>query len=173
LTKPEEKVKIIQKDVDGSFDHDLFEILRSLRKKLADDVGMPPYIIFHDSSLIEMATYFPRSRSDFRTISGVGEHKLEKYGELFLNEIINNCEEREHTPPFLIKEETYSDKSGAYSVKEIQKTHPRAYEPWTEEEDEMLIADYKAGKTIEELMELFGRQRGGIESRLRKLGLLS
>jgi len=99
LTKPEEKVKIIQKDVDGSFDHDLFEILRNLRKKLADDAGMPPYIIFHDSSLVEMATYFPRSRSDFRTISGVGEHKLEKYGELFLNEIINYCENCEHAPP--------------------------------------------------------------------------
>ncbi|HDN65073.1 MAG TPA: hypothetical protein ENF23_02060 [Methanosarcinales archaeon] len=65
------------------------------------------------------------------------------------------------------------DKSGAYSVKEIQETHPRAYEPWTEDEDEMLTADYKAGKTIEELMGLFGRQRGGIKSRLMKLGLLS
>jgi ATP-dependent DNA helicase RecQ len=173
LTKPEEEVKIIQKDVDESFDNDLFEILRSLRKKLADDAGMPPYIIFPDSSLIEMATYFPRSRSDFRTISGVGESKLENYGELFLDEIINYCEKREHASPFLIKEETYSDKSGAYSVKEIQKTHPRAYEPWTKEEDEMLIADYKAGRTIEELMKLFGRQRGGIESRSRKLGLLS
>jgi len=75
LTKPEEEVKIIQKDVDGSFDRDLFEILRSLRKKLADAAGMPPYVIFHDSSLMEMATYFPRSRSDFRTIIGVGESK--------------------------------------------------------------------------------------------------
>jgi ATP-dependent DNA helicase RecQ len=93
LTKPEEKVKIIQKDADGSFNHDLFEILRSLRKKLADDSGMPPYIIFHDSSLVEMATHFPRSRPDFRTISGVGEHKLEKYGELFLKEIAGYCED--------------------------------------------------------------------------------
>ncbi|HDN65074.1 MAG TPA: DNA helicase RecQ, partial [Methanosarcinales archaeon] len=113
LTKPEEEVKIIQKDVDGSFDHDLFEILRSLRKKLADDASMPPYIIFHDSSLIEMATYFPRSQSDFRTIVGVGESKLETYGELFLNEIISYCEKREHAPPFPIEEEAYSDKSGA------------------------------------------------------------
>jgi len=151
----------------------LFEILRSLRKKLADDAGMPPYIIFHDSSLMEMATYFPRSRSDFRTIIGVGESKLEKYGEMFLNEIISYCGGRVHAPPYPIKEEACSDKSGAYSVEEIQKTHPRAYESWTGEEDEMLIADYKAGKTIGELMELFGRQKGGIESRLQKLGMLS
>ena len=173
LTKPEEEVKIIQKDVGGGFDHDLFEILRSLRKKLADDSGMPPYIIFQDSSLIEMATYFPRSRSDFRTIIGVGESKLEKYGAMFLNEIINYCEECEHVPPFPPKEETHSDKSGEHSVKELQKPHPRAYAPWTEEEDKMLIANYKAGKTIEELMEPFGRQRGGIESRLKKLGMFS
>ena len=66
--------------------------------KLADDSGMPPYVIFHDSSLVEMATCFPRSRSDFRTINGVGEHKLEKYGELFLNEIINYCEGPGHVP---------------------------------------------------------------------------
>ena len=98
LTKPEEEVKIIQKDVDGSFDHDLFEILRSLRKKLADDAGMPPYVIFHDSSLMEMATYFPRSQSDFRTIIGVGESKLEKYGELFLEEITGYCKEHNIKP---------------------------------------------------------------------------
>ncbi|MBA1343326.1 MAG: hypothetical protein C5S52_06980 [ANME-2 cluster archaeon] len=98
MTKPEEEVKIIQKDVDGSFDHDLFEILRSLRKKLADDAGMPPYVIFHDSSLMEMATYFPRSRSDFRTIIGVGESKLEKYGELFLEEIAGYCKEHNIKP---------------------------------------------------------------------------
>ncbi len=59
---------------------------------------MPPYVIFHDSSLIAMATYFPRSRSDFRTISGVGERKLEKYGELFLEEIIGYCKERNIEP---------------------------------------------------------------------------
>ncbi|NIA10742.1 MAG: hypothetical protein GWP10_13695, partial [Nitrospiraceae bacterium] len=69
------------------------------------------------------------------------------------------------------KEAMHSGESKAYSVRAIQKTHPRAYEPWTEEEDERLIAEYKSGKRIEELMELFGRQRGGIESRLKKLGM--
>ena len=47
----------MQKDIKGDFDRGLLEILRSLRKKLADDEGMPPYIIFHDSSLRAMATY--------------------------------------------------------------------------------------------------------------------
>lgn len=71
------------------------------------------------------------------------------------------------------KEELHSGDSKSHSVREIQKTHPRAYEPWTEEDDERLIAECQSDRTIEELMELFGRQRGGIRSRLRKLGLLS
>ncbi|VUT28176.1 MAG: hypothetical protein SYNGOMJ08_00739 [Candidatus Syntrophoarchaeum sp. GoM_oil] len=68
------------------------------------------------------------------------------------------------------KEET-SDESKTYTVDEIRKTHPRAYEPWTKKEDEELIREYRSGKSIEELIELFGMQRGGIESRLKKLGL--
>jgi len=75
-------------------------------------------------------------------------------------------------PPVLLEEETHSDKSRAYSVEEIRKTHPRAYEPWTGEDDERLIAEYQSGKTIKELMGLFGRQRGGIESRLKRLEVL-
>jgi superfamily II DNA helicase RecQ len=84
LTKPAEEVQITQKYLDEEFDHDLFEILRSLRKRLADAEGMPSYIIFPDSSLKAMATYFPRTLSDFRRINGVGKRKLEKYGEVFL-----------------------------------------------------------------------------------------
>ena len=50
---------------------------------------------------------------------------------------------------------------------DVRKSHPHAYESWTEEDDEKLIAEYRSGKTIEELVELFGMQRGGIESRLK------
>ena len=82
------------------------------------------------------------------------------------------CGECEDVSPVLIEEETHSDKSRAYSVEEIRKTHPRAYEPWTGEDDERLIAEYQSGKTIKELMGLFGRQRGGIESRLKRLEVL-
>jgi len=71
------------------------------------------------------------------------------------------------------QEEIHSGKSKTHSVNDIRKAHPRAYEPWTESDDERLTAECQSGRTIEELMELFGRQRGGIESRLRKLGLQS
>lgn len=98
LTKPAEEVQIAQKYFDVDFNHGLFEILRSLRKELADAEDMPPYIIFHDSSSKVMATHFPRSLSDFRKINGVGESKLEKYGELFVKEIVDYCKEHNVEP---------------------------------------------------------------------------
>jgi ATP-dependent DNA helicase RecQ len=65
----------------------LFMRLKSLRKSLADSQGVPPYVIFPDKSLREMAAVQPCDREHFAAISGVGEFKLEKYGPVFLNEI--------------------------------------------------------------------------------------
>lgn len=59
-----------------------------------------------------------------------------------------------------------------YSIKDIQKTHPRAYERWTKTEDERLRQRYKQGVTINNLAREFQRKPGGIRSRLKKLGLL-
>ena len=62
----------------------LFERLRTLRKKLADENGLPPYVIFHDSTLREMAARQPTTLDEFATIPGVGQTKLTRYGELFI-----------------------------------------------------------------------------------------
>lgn len=72
-------------------DNRLFERLRQLRKKLADSENKPPYIIFADTSLKQMATRCPKTYDEFLKISGVGEYKLEKYGDIFLAEIIDHC----------------------------------------------------------------------------------
>jgi ATP-dependent DNA helicase RecQ len=61
--------------------------LKSLRKSLADSQGVPPYVIFPDKSLREMAVVQPCDRERFAAISGVGEFKLEKYGPVFIDEI--------------------------------------------------------------------------------------
>jgi ATP-dependent DNA helicase RecQ len=61
-------------------DHELFEQLRALRARLASERGIPPYVIFHDRSLIEMAVYFPRTPEELGRIYGVGVRKLEEYG---------------------------------------------------------------------------------------------
>jgi ATP-dependent DNA helicase RecQ len=68
-------------------DEALFERLRQLRKRLADQNGLPPYIIFSDVSLRQMARYYPGNDSEFARISGVGEKKLREFGAVFLAEI--------------------------------------------------------------------------------------
>ncbi|GAC1388560.1 MAG: DNA helicase RecQ [Vulcanimicrobiaceae bacterium] len=63
---------------------ELFETLRTLRKELAQDQGVPPYVVFSDATLRELATEKPASLGAFRAISGVGDVKLERYGDTFV-----------------------------------------------------------------------------------------
>jgi ATP-dependent DNA helicase RecQ len=70
-----------------SCDEVLFDRLRALRKKLADERDVPAYIIFSDVALRQMARNYPASERDFAHISGVGEKKLREFGEIFLGEI--------------------------------------------------------------------------------------
>lgn len=62
----------------------IFDALRACRRALADAAGVPPYVIFHDATLRDMAQIRPRSLRDMALVSGVGERKLEAYGEAFL-----------------------------------------------------------------------------------------
>ncbi|MDD5616569.1 MAG: DNA helicase RecQ [Candidatus Methanoperedens sp.] len=95
LVKPQivEKPSIIESD---SGDSALFEALRALRKTLADAENYPPYMIFNDASLKQMAARRPCTPEDFRKITGVGEKKLERYGAIFMGEIRRFCE-RQHS----------------------------------------------------------------------------
>jgi ATP-dependent DNA helicase RecQ len=68
-------------------DEALFEKLRALRKQLADERGVPPYIVFSDVALRQMARYYPGTDGEFSRISGVGDRKLREYGQVFLAEI--------------------------------------------------------------------------------------
>ncbi|GIM29422.1 ATP-dependent DNA helicase RecQ [Clostridium polyendosporum] len=70
-------------------DEILFKKLRILRKNMAEKDGVKPYIIFSDASLIEIANFKPRSREELLSIRGVGEKKLQRYGEFILN-LIND-----------------------------------------------------------------------------------
>ncbi|MEM6437012.1 MAG: DNA helicase RecQ, partial [Cyanobacteria bacterium P01_D01_bin.115] len=73
----------------------LLERLRSLRKRLADEQGVPPYIVFTETSLRQMAQRMPRSQADFERISGVGRRKLEQYGQVFVDAINTFCDEHD------------------------------------------------------------------------------
>ncbi|HIW75686.1 MULTISPECIES: RecQ family ATP-dependent DNA helicase [Gordonibacter] len=68
-------------------DEELFERLRTLRKRLADEAGVPPYIVFSDATLRDMCAKLPASEDEFLDVSGVGATKLARYGEAFLAEL--------------------------------------------------------------------------------------
>ncbi|MEA5464195.1 DNA helicase RecQ [Leptothoe sp. PORK10 BA2] len=72
--------------------------LRSLRKRLADEQSVPPYVVFADASLRQMAQQRPISSDAFAAISGVGKRKLEQYGQVFTQEIQQFCQAHNLTP---------------------------------------------------------------------------
>ena len=75
-----------QKKMTGavSYDQDVFSRLREWRKKAAAERGVPPYVIFHDSTLRLIAASPPSTLNELRQINGVGDTKLEKYGQAIL-----------------------------------------------------------------------------------------
>ena len=85
VTKSSGRKKVVSSDyIEANYDKSLFEELRELRYRLSQEKGLAPFMIFHDSSLKEMAVYFPQDRESFLNIKGVGLKKYESYGEQFI-----------------------------------------------------------------------------------------
>ena len=83
-----------RKRTELEYDNDLFQKLRELRTKLAADRGVPPYVVFGDVSLREMAHYYPQSRDSLLKINGVGRVKLNDFGDDFLDLVRDYAEPR-------------------------------------------------------------------------------
>ena len=77
---------LLRKTQDGMGDP-LFDALRAMRRELAAEAGVPPYVIFHDAALRAMASERPRTRAELAAIPGVGAKKLEAWGDAFLEVI--------------------------------------------------------------------------------------
>jgi ATP-dependent DNA helicase RecQ len=71
----------------ASRDEGLFQALRGLRKRLADEQQVPPYVIFSDATLVEMAAQRPATPDELLRVNGVGGQKLGRYGDAFLEAI--------------------------------------------------------------------------------------
>ncbi len=121
---------------DKAYDTALFEILRAERKRIADTAKLPPFTIFHDRTLIEMATFFPRSIDSLGKIFGVGRAKLEKYGEVFLRLIKAYAEK-----------EGFEEKPKRDDARPIRKSQRRRYHEVGER--------FNAGESIRELADSF------------------
>jgi len=97
LTKfAEEKAEPIHEEAEeAEVNAMLFEELRQLRKRIADEEYVPPYIIFPDTTLKEMASYFPMTWDTLQQITGVGEQKFNRYGPRFLKAIVGFCQQHQ------------------------------------------------------------------------------
>ncbi|HBI23641.1 MAG TPA: hypothetical protein DDX84_05460 [Nitrospiraceae bacterium] len=156
LTKPVMEPHKLHADVMDAFDRDMFEILRTLRKKLADEEGVPLYIIFPDTTLKEMATYYPNDFPSLSNISGIGEKKLQRYGNIFLNSITEYCRAKGIKPKQIIPEWPTP----------ILKSLSKELKPSTLR---MTLEFFNKGMTLEEMAEKRGLAVSTITSHIEKL----
>lgn len=104
---PDEKEPIKSSAYDG----ELFELLKGLRKKVGKEKNLPPYVIFSDVALEEMATVYPTTEADLQQITGVGLGKAQKFGKAFLELINKYVKENEIETSFDIVIKQTADKS--------------------------------------------------------------
>ncbi|WP_411470174.1 DNA helicase RecQ [Bacillus thuringiensis] len=132
-------------------DHPLFEVLREVRKEIAQGEGVPPFVIFSDQTLKDMCAKMPQSDSELLTVKGIGEHKLVKYGLHFLQAVQHFIEENPNYAE-TIKTEVVSErkKSGKASA----NSHLETYEM------------YKQGIDLDEIAKERGLSRQTIENHL-------
>ncbi len=135
----EHKEYVQKEEIDLKYDKKLFDILRKERKELADTSNVPPYVIFPDKTLIDISTHFPQSRESLLKMHGIGNEKLRKYGDIFLDIICKYCKESqiEELPKITSKK----------LVKQIAPSMTRKYVIISEE--------YNSGASIRELMEKY------------------
>ncbi|MES5846310.1 MULTISPECIES: DNA helicase RecQ [unclassified Bacillus cereus group] len=132
-------------------DHPLFEVLREVRKEIAQGEGVPPFVIFSDQTLKDMCAKMPQSDSELLTVKGIGEHKLVKYGSHFLQAVQHFIDENPNYAE-TIKTEVVTErkKSGKASA----NSHLETYEM------------YKQGINLDEIAKERGLSRQTIENHL-------
>jgi ATP-dependent DNA helicase RecQ len=127
----------------AGYDAALFESLRELRRQIAAEHDVPPYVVFSDRSLVEMATHLPQSQAGFLTIHGVGERKLAQYGERFLDLIRTYCAEQ--------------GREEQVGPVEEESPHP-GLKPRAKQVGELFAAGY----SVEEIQDMYGVKRSRV-----------
>jgi ATP-dependent DNA helicase RecQ len=117
------RTKSSKSDIESlDFNRNLFKLLKAKRMDLARKQGVPPYIIFADTSLIEMAYYYPQTKESLLNIHGVGRAKSKKYGDDFLEVIVEFCQENE------LEERSKSAHSKSKPIKKTLNRNNRPYQ---------------------------------------------
>jgi ATP-dependent DNA helicase RecQ len=110
----------------GAADEKLLELLKSLRKKVAKEKNLPPFVIFLESSLEDMATMYPTSMPELEKISGVSKGKSLRYGKPFLEVISNYVEENDIVRPddFVMKSVANRNNNKIFIIQNVDKKIP-------------------------------------------------
>lgn len=149
VSMDEEDVIRTSSEIENEYNVELFELLREKRKELADIDDVPPYAIFPDTTLIEMAYYFPQSKDALEAIYGVGQVKKHKFGDAFIGVI-----------------KTFSKD---HDIMERQKNLiKKTREVKTGEKHEIVGQDFNEGKSIKLLAEEHGVKEVTILGHLKK-----
>ncbi len=137
------------------YEKELFETLKRLRNKIAHEENVPAYIIFSDSTLLDLATYLPIIQNDLAKMTGFGAFKIEKYGTPFLEAVQEFCIARNLTTLIQLKQPK-------------RETKPRSTERRARPTDTMRISYtlFKEGKNMEQIAEERGLSLTTIETHL-------
>jgi ATP-dependent DNA helicase RecQ len=145
----------------------LFALLRQKRKELADQAGVPPYVIFSDRTLTEIAAYYPQSKAALLNISGVGQVKMDRYGNAFLDLIRSYCGKhglKEVTRPPSARQK----ENGAPQISPVKGNSNEQELP---ERTRLVGEAFNEGATVQVLMERYRVSRGTILDHLTRYAL--
>lgn len=155
------KVDVDKKDrkaigIDISYDNGLFEKLRALRLQKATEKEVPPYVIFHDAALREMAAYIPKDKKSFLDIKGVGGKKYESYGEEFIELIKEYCSDNGVKPIEIRRDNKEYERETIYNDKPESNRY------------ELTYSCYLEGLSLKEISEKRGFTKATIIKHLKK-----
>ena len=153
IEKVKEKHAKSSSAIDIEYNHELFTILSDVRRNLAEELNVPPFIVFADTSLIQMCIIYPTSLEELDLISGVGTYKAENYGKYFINEIQKFVKEHNIEKTSLNIDE-FSKKTK--TIKKAVSSSALGTEEKQKKEDTKTTTYnlYVTGKTIQEIANL-------------------
>ncbi|MCK9426590.1 MAG: DNA helicase RecQ [Ignavibacteriaceae bacterium] len=161
VLKGEEKVMLIKTVVRKEVEHkelhyevELLSLLKNLRNRFAESAHVPAYLIFSDTTLIELAMYLPQNFSELKKISGFGEIKLQRYGKTFLDVVLNYCKKNNLQSRIQDKTPKRQRKTGSVRSSEKSDTKMESFEL------------FKSGKSVTEIAAFRNLTASTIENHL-------
>ncbi len=156
VTLKEEKKSSLVSELSHPYITELFDKLKSLRTEFARSEGVPPYVVFSDATLIEMATYLPQNTNEMLKVSGVGDVKMDKYGLDFLRTIKDFCLENNEGSRIHLKTQKRESK---------QRTKRNAS---GENTNDISLRMFRSGLSVEEIADERGISANTVETHLVK-----